>query len=208
MPSLPLLPLLLLLLITLTHLTHSLRFHQLPSNGGLTAREISVNATAYPAHTIPIPIDHYNAADTRTYQNRYWINDEYYRRGGPAFCFDAGEQNARPLVPYFLHEAAGPSAVMALARRCDIPECGVPPPNDTVFGIVYRDMVHVSDMRALLNTSDVNHQNFSTVGFSSPISTEPFYAGVGLFQQALEAWLPCFANGSYGDMTFHLPGSP
>lgn len=66
-------------------------------------------------------------------------------------------------------------------------------------------MVHVSDLRALLNTSDVNHQNFSTVGFSSPISTEPYHAGVGLFQSALEEWLPCFGNGSYGEMTFQFP---
>ncbi|KAF2239202.1 hypothetical protein EV356DRAFT_528482 [Viridothelium virens] len=89
----------------------------------------------------------------------------------------------------------------------DIPECGVAPPNDTVFGLVYRDMVHVSDMRALLNKSDPNHQNFSTVGFSSPIDAEPFYAGVGLFGMALEKWLPCFGNGSYGRMTFQFPDS-
>lgn len=85
-----------------------------------------------------------------------------------------------------------------------IPACNVPPSNDTVFGIVHSGMVHVSDMRALLNTSDVNHQNFSTVGFASPISTEPFYAGVGLFGAALEQWLPCFANGTYGDMRYEL----
>ncbi|KAI9695772.1 MAG: hypothetical protein M1820_008444 [Bogoriella megaspora] len=84
----------------------------------------------------------------------------------------------------------------------NIPDCGVPPANDTIFGIIYRDMVHVSDMRVLLNTSDVNHQNFSTVGFSSPIDTEPFYAGVGLFSMALEKWLPCFGNGTYGTTTF------
>lgn len=58
-------------------------------------------------------------------------------------------------------------------------------------------MVHVSDMRALLNASDPNHQNFSTVGFSSPISTEPLFSGVGLFSMALEKWLPCFGNSSY-----------
>ena len=88
-----------------------------------------------------------------------------------------------------------------------VPACNEAPANDTIFGIIYRDMVHVSDMRALLNTSDVNHQNFSTVGFSSPISTEPFYAGVSLFQGALEAWLPCFGNNSYGEMTFQFPGA-
>lgn len=88
-----------------------------------------------------------------------------------------------------------------------IPPCGVPPPENEVFGIVYDGMVHVSDMRALLNTSDPNHQNFSTVGFSSPIDTEPFFAGVGLFTMALEQWLPCFGNGSYGSMQFALePG--
>ena len=85
-----------------------------------------------------------------------------------------------------------------------IPACNAPPDPATVFGIVYAGMVHVSDMRALLNTSDANHQNFSTVGFSSPISTEPFYAGVGLFSAALEQWLPCFANGSYGGMRYRL----
>ena len=83
--------------------------------------------------------------------------------------------------------------------------CNQAPAQDTIFGIIYRDMVHVSDQRALLNTSDVNHQNFSTIGFSSPISTEPYYAGVGLFSSALEQWLPCFGNHSYSDMTFQLP---
>ena len=87
-----------------------------------------------------------------------------------------------------------------------VPECNVAPADEGIFGIIYRDMVHVSDMRALLNTSDINHQNFSTVGFSSPISTEPFYAGVGLFMQALENWLPCFGNGSYGGMAFVVEG--
>ena len=77
-----------------------------------------------------------------------------------------------------------------------IPDCNLSPPETEVFGIVYRDMVHVSDMRALLNKSDPNHQNFQTVGFSSPIHTEPFYAGVGLFGMALETWLPCFQASS------------
>ncbi|KAK5720059.1 hypothetical protein LTR15_007332 [Elasticomyces elasticus] len=87
-----------------------------------------------------------------------------------------------------------------------IPACNTPPAKDSIFGIIYRDQVHVSDMRALLNSSDINHQNFSTVGFSSPISTEPFYAGVSLFQSALEEWLPCFGNGTYGrGMLYQAP---
>jgi hypothetical protein len=58
-----------------------------------------------------------------------------------------------------------------------IPPCGVPPPEDEVFGIVYDGMVHVSTMRALLNTSDPSRHDFSTVVFSGPINTEPFFAG-------------------------------
>ena len=89
----------------------------LPLNGALTKREVSINTSDYPAYTIHIPIDHYNASDTRTYQNRYWINTTYYKSGGPVFYFDSGEQNAHPLVPYFLAEASGPSSVMTLTRR-------------------------------------------------------------------------------------------
>ncbi|KAK6429564.1 hypothetical protein LTR95_014285, partial [Oleoguttula sp. CCFEE 5521] len=54
----------------------------------LNRREVSINSSDYPAFTI-----------------------------GPVFYFDAGEQNARPLVPYFLYDAAGPSSPLTLARR-------------------------------------------------------------------------------------------
>ena len=92
--------------------------NSLPLNGGLSRREIvSVNVSSYPASEIQIPLDHYNTSDNRTYSNRYWVNNKYYRPGGPVFYFDSGEQNAQPLVPYFLYEAAGPSSVMSLARR-------------------------------------------------------------------------------------------
>jgi hypothetical protein len=86
----------------------------------------------------------------------------------------------------------------------NIPSCNTVPHNSSIFGIIYRDMVHVSDMRALLNTSDINDQNPSTVGFSSPISTGPFYAGLGLFKSALEAWLPCFGGGKHSVMEFMM----
>ena len=89
----------------------------LPLNGLLNRREASINASDYPAHTISIPIDHFNGSDKRTFSNRYWINSTFYKPGGPVFYFDSGEQNAHPLIPYFLAEAAGPSAVMTLARR-------------------------------------------------------------------------------------------
>ena len=83
----------------------------------LSSQEVSINPKDYPACRVEIPVDHYNASDTRTYGNRYWINSKYYQSGGPVFYFDSGEQNAHPLVPYFLYEAAGTSSVMTLARR-------------------------------------------------------------------------------------------
>ena len=89
-----------------------------PSSSGLIRRQlVSINSSDYPAETISIPIDHYNVSDKRTYENRYWVICSYYQMGGPVFYFDAGEQDAAPLVPYFLADAGGPSAVMTLARR-------------------------------------------------------------------------------------------
>jgi Serine carboxypeptidase S28 len=41
--------------------------------------------------TVDLPIDHFNTQDTRTFQNRYWMNDTFYEKGGPVFLYDAGE---------------------------------------------------------------------------------------------------------------------
>ncbi|KAJ3983923.1 peptidase S28 [Lentinula detonsa] len=76
-----------------------------------------------------------------------------------------------------------------------VPECNVPSNATTFFGITYDNMVHVSDMRVLL-VPDSNHTDFKTVGFYSPVSQAPFYTGLGLFQLALDEWLPCFAANS------------
>ncbi|EIM80278.1 peptidase S28 [Stereum hirsutum FP-91666 SS1] len=78
-----------------------------------------------------------------------------------------------------------------------VPPCNTPSTNTSFFGLTHANMVHVSDMRVLL-TPDSNHTDFKTVGFYSPISQEPFYSGLGLFQLALDEWLPCFANGTAG----------
>ena len=109
---------LLLLLLGSTFSCTAFTFRNVPRLPSyLDRREISINATDYPAYSIDIPVDHYNASDTRTYKNRYWVNAKYYKPGAPVFYFDTGEQNAHPSVPYILYEAAGPSAIMTLARR-------------------------------------------------------------------------------------------
>ncbi|KAJ7880338.1 peptidase S28 [Mycena olivaceomarginata] len=72
-----------------------------------------------------------------------------------------------------------------------VPPCNKPAPGNSFFGMTYSQMVHVSDMRVLL-VPDSNHTDFKTVGFYSPVSQAPFYTGLGLFQLALDDWLPCF----------------
>ncbi|TBU61392.1 serine carboxypeptidase S28-domain-containing protein [Dichomitus squalens] len=83
-----------------------------------------------------------------------------------------------------------------------IPACNVAPTFPSFFGLTHDNMVHVSDLRVLL-TPDANHTEFKTVGFYSPISQEPFYAGLGLFQLALDDWLPCFSAAKLGVSTSH-----
>jgi hypothetical protein len=41
--------------------------------------------------TIELPVDHFNPQDARTFENRYWMNDTFYEKGGPVFLYDAGE---------------------------------------------------------------------------------------------------------------------
>jgi hypothetical protein len=38
-------------------------------------------------------LDHFNLLDFRTFQMRYFANDDYYRPGGPLFIFVGGEWN-------------------------------------------------------------------------------------------------------------------
>ncbi|KAJ2971837.1 hypothetical protein NUW54_g12406 [Trametes sanguinea] len=78
-----------------------------------------------------------------------------------------------------------------------VPRCNVAPEFPSFFGLTHANMVHVSDLRVLL-TPDANHTDFKTVGFYSPVSQEPFYSGLGLFEMALDEWLPCFGQDSRG----------
>lgn len=66
-----------------------------------------------------MPLDHFDSSSSKTFKNRYWVNSSYYEPGGPVFreiyprchfkshtdevqVFDSGEQNAEPLLPYYL----------------------------------------------------------------------------------------------------------
>ncbi|TGO13041.1 hypothetical protein BTUL_0078g00500 [Botrytis tulipae] len=59
----------------------------------------------------------YNS-DNRTFRNCYWLNDTFYRPGGPVFFFDTGEHGISEfMVSMLLEEAMGRSALMALAQK-------------------------------------------------------------------------------------------
>ncbi|KII85736.1 hypothetical protein PLICRDRAFT_178765 [Plicaturopsis crispa FD-325 SS-3] len=88
----------------------------------LTQAGAGEGSSGYPNNPlfIDMPIDHWSLnASGSTFKNRYWVNDTYYdpTRGGPVFIFDSGEQNAEPLLPYYLQEYHGLSATMQLAKR-------------------------------------------------------------------------------------------
>jgi Serine carboxypeptidase S28 len=41
-------------------------------------------------------LDHFNQGDSRTFQMRYYANDEYFQPGGPLFVFVGGEYGISP----------------------------------------------------------------------------------------------------------------
>ncbi|VDC05151.1 unnamed protein product [Peniophora sp. CBMAI 1063] len=93
-----------------THLPRLSPRERLPA--GLP-KSLSVNDALF----IDMPLDHFSNTSTTTFRNRYWVNATYYVPGGPVFLFDSGEQNAEPLLPYYLQEYHGLSATMQFAKR-------------------------------------------------------------------------------------------
>lgn len=42
-------------------------------------------------------LDHFNPSDTRTWQQRYFVNDQFWTKGGPVFIQIGGEGPADPI---------------------------------------------------------------------------------------------------------------
>lgn len=51
------------------------------------------------------PIDH-NDASVGTYQNQYFVNEEYYSPGGPTLLFDVGESLASTRAELLLYNSS------------------------------------------------------------------------------------------------------
>ena len=56
----------------------------------------TTNETIVPEF-VELPIDHFGGA-AGTFENRFWVAEAGYRRGGPVFIFDGGEGDASPFA--------------------------------------------------------------------------------------------------------------
>jgi hypothetical protein len=71
----------------------------------LAARDVDPE-TLYPKRYFEMPVDHfphkakYEPHTTRTFQNRYWFDDTYYKPGGPVIILQSGETNGLNRLVY------------------------------------------------------------------------------------------------------------
>jgi hypothetical protein len=63
----------------------------------------------HPSYNLSIPVDHfhnesrYEPHSYQTFSNRYWINDEHYKPGGPVILYAAGEVSGDARIPTLEH---------------------------------------------------------------------------------------------------------
>ncbi|KAH7152843.1 serine carboxypeptidase S28-domain-containing protein [Dactylonectria macrodidyma] len=71
-----------------------------------------------PTYNFTIPVDHFDQSNDATYKNRYFVNDTYYKPGGPVILFDFGEGGVSPSsAADFLAEYSMVSAPVRLAEE-------------------------------------------------------------------------------------------
>lgn len=54
----------------------------------------------FPAHTLQLPVDHFDESSNATFPLRYWYDASYYKPGGPIFCLDGGETSGTDRLPF------------------------------------------------------------------------------------------------------------
>lgn len=88
----------LVLISVLVSFTSSLpRFlHGRPKHGLLGAPKLPQGSVLPPDMWLKQKLTHFNYADTRTWQQRYFVNDTFYKPNGPIFLMIGGEGTANP----------------------------------------------------------------------------------------------------------------
>lgn len=92
--------------------------HAFRSYGVFQRQSSSVPAADVPEYNASMPLDHFNSSDTRTFNVRYFVNDTYYKPGGPVIYYDFGELGvSATMLARALAESNGVvSAPMELAK--------------------------------------------------------------------------------------------
>ncbi|KAH7141293.1 serine carboxypeptidase S28-domain-containing protein [Dactylonectria estremocensis] len=71
-----------------------------------------------PTYNFTMPVDHFDQGNDATYDNRFFVNDTYYKAGGPVILFDFGEGGVSPSsAADFLAEYSMVSAPVRLAEE-------------------------------------------------------------------------------------------
>ncbi|XP_022286435.2 putative serine protease K12H4.7 [Crassostrea virginica] len=71
-------------------------FRGRPKHGMLGAPKLPPGSILPPDMWIKQKLTHFNDADTRTWQQRYFVNDTFYKPNGPIFVMIGGEGTANP----------------------------------------------------------------------------------------------------------------
>ncbi|KAJ5261208.1 serine carboxypeptidase S28-domain-containing protein [Penicillium angulare] len=77
----------------------------------------SESGPTVPSYYFDVPVDHFSS-NTDTYKNLYYVNDTYYKTGGPVILQDMGEEGfTQSAAQIYMAEEDARSASMELARQ-------------------------------------------------------------------------------------------
>lgn len=57
----------------------------------------------YPAQYFEQPLDHFDVSVNQSFRQRYWVDDRFYRAGGPVIVLDGGETSGANRLPFLDH---------------------------------------------------------------------------------------------------------
>lgn len=71
-----------------------------PSSADESAALKTAAAAGIIQSTFTQPLDHFDKENTFTFEQRYWVNTQFYKAGGPVFLLDGGETSGTDRLPY------------------------------------------------------------------------------------------------------------